>query len=104
MGLYHTTESTGSHDPLADTPTCSCSATCGVPSSALACCIDPTTGNFSGSCASNQPTFLFGNYCRSAGSTCSGAQSLMFWTLDEQSVGTLTTQQGQVVRSNPIVY
>jgi hypothetical protein len=104
LGLYHTTEATGGlEDPLTDTASCGCSAACGVSQAALACCYDPRTGVFAGSCPSHQPTFLFSASCRRNQTTCGGADSLMFWLLDPDSTGTFTDQQAQVVRANPAV-
>jgi hypothetical protein len=103
MGLYHTTEGVGGlHDPLSDTPFCQCSLACGVSSTALACCYDPATEGFVGTCSSGQPTLLTASNCRKS-SSCGGADSLMFWLLQTSSVGNFSAQQAAVVRANPVV-
>jgi hypothetical protein len=105
LGLYHTAESIGGYsDPLSDTPTCACGTVCGLSAAAAACCVDPGTGGLGPGCASGQPTFVFAPTCSRNTTTCGGASSLMFWILDERSVGELSAQQAQVVRSNPAVY
>jgi hypothetical protein len=36
--------------------------------------------------------------------TCGGGENLMFWLLDQRvSRGTLSPQQGQIIRANPLV-
>lgn len=87
LGLYHTTEATGTaFDPLGDTPTCGCAA-CRPPASAQPC------GSALLSAAS----------CAGAGA-CRGGDNLMFWQIDPSvSRGALTPQQGAVVRLNPAV-
>ena len=105
LGLYHTTESFGGlSDPLTDTATCACDTSCGVSATANACCLNPTTNAFRGVCASGQPTLLFSTNCSRGTATCGGASSLMFWVLDTASVGNLSAQQAEVLRSNPAVH
>jgi len=85
LGLYHVTEQTGSDfDPLSDTPTCPCSEcarggqACSAPVGAASC------GAQSGACA--------------------GAGNLMFWSIHPDfSAGSLSAQQGEVMRLNPAV-
>jgi hypothetical protein len=96
MGLYHTTEQFGdSFDPLSDTKTCSCDVC--------------ATVNAQASCASKrppgQPTQMTNDRCVSTSQTpqCGGGDNLMFWLLRPESRGTLTPQQGQVMRANPVV-
>ena len=38
-----------------------------------------------------------------ANNACGGGDNLMFWEIDNNSTGNLSAQQGQVVRSNPVV-
>jgi Cys-rich repeat protein len=94
MGLYHTTEQTGDFfDPISDTKTCACSACAPAGSARNACG------------AASSPTLMFNRYCVSTASSpqCGGGDDLMFWFLDVESRGTLTPQQGQVMRANPVV-
>ncbi len=93
MGLYHTTEQMGdSFDPISDTKRCPCS-TCAPTANQAACG------------ASSSPTLMFNRYCVSTASVpqCGGGDDLMFWFLDVESQGTLSPQQGQVMRANPVV-
>ena len=98
MGLYHTTEAPGDYfDPLSDTATCSCTVC--------------TTGSRKNACrsASNPnptiPTYVQASDCNSSTQlSCGGATDLMFWLLDENvSTGTLSSQQGNVMRRNLLV-
>jgi hypothetical protein len=95
LGLYHPTEQFGdSFDPLSDTKTCACTA-----------CLP---ANMQASCASNHPSGtpvqVTNNYCVSTSTTqCGGGDNMMFWLLRPESKGTLTPQQGQVMRANPLV-
>jgi hypothetical protein len=94
MGLYHTTEMTGdSFDPIADTSTCDCTKC--APQAAQANCAanNPTTST---------PTLMSTTSC-TASSTCGGGDNLMFWILGSASKGALSSDQGQVVRANPLV-
>lgn len=88
LGLYHTSEATGTlFDPLADTPTCECSA-CATPNQRPSC----ARGDVS----------LFSGSCASQGETCGGARNLMFWLVDpSHSMGDLSPEQGEVMRYNP---
>ncbi len=90
LGLYHTTESSGAlFDPLADTPTCPCSAC--APAGQRAQCGGGGVRLFSASCSG-------------AVSGCGGADNLMFWLVDPSlSTGALSPEQGEVMRSNPAV-
>lgn len=96
LGLYHTTERSGTRfDPLADSPTCPC-ATCA-----------PTAER--DTCADRDPpgaaTDMIGAYCARDEATCAGASNLMFWLLDdERSDGSVTAQQAEVMRLNPAVH
>jgi hypothetical protein len=84
LGLYHTTERTGSiFDPLVDTPACPCAA-CG---GARCDTADASVGRAS---------------C-SAGPACGGADNLMFWVVGDGSQGNLTPQQAGVMRASPLV-
>jgi hypothetical protein len=91
LGLYHVTESSGSFfDPLADTPTCPCSAC--APAAQRAQC------NGLGGVR------LFSESCSGNIDACRGADNLMFWIVDrDHSNGTLSPEQGEVMRSNPAV-
>lgn len=104
MGLYHTTEAIGGmYDPLSDTARCECSTACGISPSAQACCYDPATGGFAGTCSAGEPTLVTGATCSARTSTCGGADYLMFWLIHETSSGTFSPQQSAVVRANPVV-
>ncbi|TMB07502.1 MAG: hypothetical protein E6J64_04910 [Deltaproteobacteria bacterium] len=93
MGLYHTTEQAGdSFDSLSDTSKCACSD-----------CAPTASRNACG--ATSSPTLMFKRYCVSPASlpACGGGNNLMFWFLDVESNGTVSPQQGQVMRANPMV-
>ncbi len=94
MGLFHTTESTGDGwDSLDDTAICDCTTCCTGSNCAASC-----------SSSSSSPTVLPASVCRSSTKTqCQGGDNLMFWQYDSSSVGNLSTQQGQVMRSNALV-
>jgi hypothetical protein len=82
LGLYHVTEGTGTvFDPVADTPTCACSA-CAPPAARASC--DAGTTLSSADC--------------SAGGSCAGADNLMFWLVGGDR---LSAQQAQLVRASP---
>jgi hypothetical protein len=98
LGLFHTTESLGASgedfDPLTDTPQCVCSL-----------CVD---ASLRGSCADQsgapaQPAQVDGNYCAQGTQVCGGADYLMFWQLTDRSQGSVSPQEGQVMRMNPLV-
>ncbi|WP_248361025.1 zinc metalloprotease [Anaeromyxobacter oryzae] len=91
LGLYHTTESSGTFfDPLTDTASCACD-TC-APAAQRAQCPNGNVKLFSSSCSG-----------KVAG--CGGADNLMFWLVDPDfSTGALSPQQGEVMRSNPAVH
>jgi len=92
LGLYHPTESDGTwFDPLTDTDICPCSS-CAPPGS--------TCQNSSSSVAS--PYAMAGTDCVKS-SSCGGGDNLMFWELSGASVGTLSSQQGEVMRANSLV-
>jgi hypothetical protein len=47
---------------------------------------------------------MIGDSCASDAATCAGASNLMFWLLDDaRSNGSVTAQQGEVMRLNPAV-
>jgi hypothetical protein len=94
MGLYHTVEATGdSFDPISDTPTCDCTKC--APSSQQASCAanDRSTSS---------PTTMSPAWC-TASSSCGSGDNLMFWVLGSGSRGSVSSDQGQVVRANPVV-
>jgi len=92
LGLYHPTESDGTwFDPLAGTPQCACSS-CG-PSGAQC-------QNASGSVAS--PYAMTGYDCTRS-TSCGGGDYLMFWVISAYSKGSLSSDEGQVMRANPLV-
>jgi hypothetical protein len=94
MGLYHPTELFGDlFDPLSDTATCACTAC--APASAQSSC---TANNPNAS----SPTTMSGSWC-TASTTCGGGDNLMFWVISSSSQGTLTSDQGLTMRSNPLV-
>jgi hypothetical protein len=41
--------------------------------------------------------------CR-ANTICAGGDNLMFWLIDNGSVGLLTSEQGRIMRANPAIY
>lgn len=88
LGLYHVTESGGTDfDPLTDTPTCPCNACGGA--------LTTRCGNGAELAASS---------CAGVISGCSGADNLMFWQIHPAYAnGTLSPQQGEVMRLNPAV-
>jgi hypothetical protein len=89
LGLSHTTEESGtSFDVLSDTPQCPCSQ-CALPTTQRASC-------------SNGSVEVTAAMCR-ASTTCGGGDNLMFWLVDHASAGTLSRDQGQVMRLNPAV-
>jgi hypothetical protein len=95
LGLYHPTERSGTlFDPLADTPTCACAAC--APTAERASCADKNPPGAA--------TDMIGDSCASDAATCAGASNLMFWLLDDaRSNGSVTAQQGEVMRLNPAV-
>jgi hypothetical protein len=97
LGLYHTTEGTGTlFDPLGDTPACPCSR-CAV-ASARSSCADASPPPASGH--EHQMTTA---EC-SAGASCGGADNLMFYLLNRSvSRPVLTAEQQRVARANPLV-
>jgi hypothetical protein len=94
LGLYHTTEADGMwFDPLTDTPRCPCS-TC-APATEVAKCGDPTL-----------PTWLYSSSCTGTPAGCGGEDNLMFWLVSQLTIpapGTISPQQAQVMRANPLV-
>ena len=94
MGLYHPTELFGdTFDPLSDTATCACTAC--APASAQSHCIANNAN-------ASSPTTMSGSWCTSS-TTCGGGDNLMFWVISSSSQGTLTSDQGLTMRSNPLV-
>jgi hypothetical protein len=91
LGLYHTTEGDGaSFDPLRDTPQCGCAQCSATPNSCA-------TQNAQVSVSACLP--------RASGSACGGGDNLMFWQFSQSnSRGTLTAEQGEVMRANPVVH
>jgi hypothetical protein len=90
LGLYHTTEASGTFfDPLGDTPACPCSA-CAPPGQRAQCAAGTVK--------------LFSEACSGRVAGCGGADNLMFWLVDpNHSAGALSLEQGEVMRSNPAV-
>ena len=89
LGLYHTTESSGStYDPIADTPTCACER-----------CAE---GGDTATCNSGL-SVVTGADCLRSLSSCGGGRNLMFWLLGGVSTGTVSPDQARVVRANPLV-
>ena len=95
LGLYHTTEADGTwFDPLTGTPQCPCSS-CRPAGAAQAC------QNSSNSVSA--PYAMTGFDCTRSAS-CGGGDHLMFWVISSQSAGTISADEGQVMRANPLVY
>jgi hypothetical protein len=99
LGLYHASEADGSlYDPVADTARCLCNTLC-VGAAAAASCYQP------GKAYPASPTYLYGAQCSSTTkSDCGGADLLMFWVIDNLSVGNVSAQEGQLARANPAVH
>jgi hypothetical protein len=108
LGLYHTTEATGTNfDPLTDTGRCPC-ARC-APSGERASCAERGGGS--------SPTLVDASLCAGPsspiaelagralpGAGCTGARNLMFWQFDPSvAEGQLSPQQGEIIRLNPAV-
>jgi hypothetical protein len=95
LGLYHPTESYGTaFDPVADTPTCKCSA-CAPPAQVASCLASgqsPTASTYE----------VTGSDC-TKGATCGGGDNLMFWLLNSRSTGALSAQQSSIIRANALV-
>jgi hypothetical protein len=92
LGLYHVTELHGLlFDPLAETPTCACSA-CKA-TAATDACSSSASGHTMASAE-----------CAGAGARagCGGGDNLMFW-FTPTSLVPLTSEQQRVVRANPQV-
>ncbi len=105
LGLYHTTESDGAAwDPLDDTAKCTCNSTCLSPAAAANCC-NPATNRYpDGTPCTGAVTSMSGAVCSSTTKpTCQGSDSLMFWVIDQTSVGNFSAQQSAVIRANPAV-
>jgi hypothetical protein len=97
MGLYHTTEAFGNlFDPVADTAQCPCTSC--APAASQAKCIQNNPALPPG----QVPTEMTGPNCNKGGS-CDGSQFLMFWLIDNTSIGNFSAQQAQIVRANPVV-
>ncbi len=92
LGLYHVTEAEGTlFDSLSDTPACPCLSCAPFP--ARSSCAETGTSN---------PYLMSTIDCAHGG--CGGGRNLMFWLLSRRvSAGTLTRQQGEVMRLNAAV-
>jgi hypothetical protein len=93
LGLFHTTELEGADfDPLTDTPKCPC----------LSC----SSALDRPKCGTTNAPQLFSHLCRpQTAPTCGGGDNLMFWYLETGvSAGTISPQQAQVMRLNPLVH
>ncbi len=99
LGLYHVTESVGTlFDPVKDTPTCICSDC--APTSQRANCY---AGSFTASTYEVVNSDCVKNLIDPA-STCGGGDNLMFWLVSQTlSTGTLSAQQGSIIRASPAV-
>ena len=100
LGLYHVTEQYGAEfDPLLDTPTCPCTVCSNAPST----CADPAKATPPASADTMRVSeCLPGQLGPKA--NCGGGDNLMFWLVGAGSQGKLTTEQGQVIRANPLVH
>jgi hypothetical protein len=102
LGLYHTTEGVGEYfDPLGDTPICKCD-TCKPDNVTTQKCLDPDPS----APANANPYLVTGTNCAPplAKAGCGGGDNLMFWLLSGVSQGTLSAQQGKVMRANLLVH
>jgi hypothetical protein len=100
LGLYHVTEEYGAEfDPLLDTPTCPCT-TC---KSASLTCADPAQATPPASADTMTVSECLPGQSGSR-AVCGGGDNLMFWLVSQGSLGTLTPEQGQVIRANPLVH
>jgi hypothetical protein len=92
LGLYHTTEATGDlFDPLHDTARCDCT-TCAPSGSRSRCGIN-----------SSQEYHMRASDC-TASTSCGGGDDLMFWLLDVGALASITTEQQNVMRANPLIH
>jgi hypothetical protein len=100
LGLYHVTEVDGTQfDPLLDTPMCPCAACASSPG---------TCAQSASSSSSNSYPMTVDDCTRTALNAdgtlkCGGGDNLMFWRLESGSRGTLSAEQQQVIRANPLV-
>lgn len=100
LGLYHTTEAAGtSFDTLSDTAICPCSSC--RPPNATAKCADASPPPASGS--EYQMTIADCTKTTSPTGTCGGGDNLMFYVVGTGAKGTLSPDQGLVMRANPLV-
>ncbi|GEJ59350.1 hypothetical protein [Anaeromyxobacter diazotrophicus] len=99
LGLYHVTEKYGfEFDTLDDTFTCTCQACAPSGSVCATATAAPPSNAYPMSDVSKCVT-------PTASKDCGGGDNLMFWLFDQiYSKGTLSTQQGQVVRANPLIH
>jgi hypothetical protein len=90
------TESDGTlFDPLDDSAPCPCS-TCKA-AGATDRCADANPRP-----ATNTEHQMTAAECTRSAS-CGGGDDLMFWILEQGSLGTLTSQQQRVIRANPLI-
>jgi len=95
LGLYHDTEAIGTFfDPVADTPTCPCSAC--RPAGAVDRCYGATGVTV------DTAYQMTGTDCTPS-TACGGGDNLMFWLVSASSTGTVSTDQARIVRANPLV-
>ena len=93
LGLYHTTEQTGDlFDPLADTDRCPCTP-CAPAALSPGCASSPGQAG--------SPYLMRVKDCTQS-AQCGGGDNLMFWLIDTGSKGTLTPEQGEVIRASPV--
>ncbi|HZR07841.1 MAG TPA: hypothetical protein VFA79_04610 [Myxococcales bacterium] len=93
LGLFHTTESSGSDfDPLVDTPKCPCLS-----------CASPT--DLPNCTSTSNPPFISASRCLGTPPGCGGGNNLMFWFLQTgASAGALSAEQIRVMRLSPLVH
>ena len=100
LGLYHVTEQYGAEfDPLLDTPTCVCTSCSSKPST----CANPAQGSPPATADRMTVSECLPGQTGSK-ANCGGGDNLMFWLVGTGSVGTLTPEQGQVIRANPLIH
>jgi hypothetical protein len=94
LGLYHTTEQEGfDFDTLSDTAACPCTS-----------CKTTVTEKCQNNITSAAPLHLMTSVECTASDACGGGDNLMFWLFGSKAAGTLSPDQGRVMRANALVH